>query len=263
MWLLWSLAAWGSDRPTLSIPSSQDPQAWGEVAELTGVMLVQEGGDILVLEAEQGDWLVVVVDPEGTRHEVRMPAAADEASREEIVWLGRSLLNPVTVPLSLPEPEPVLVVMPEPPLPEPVLPPLPPETPPRVRRLGMGLVLGLPTGVTAEAYLDRDRHHAFALGAGSSEPWLRWTAHMDYLWTPLQTALSPHVGLGVVSEVKPRVGYATVENRPRAGPRLPVGLDLRLAQSSFEMYGEVAPTLLLGWSTEMQVWAAFGARYYF
>jgi hypothetical protein len=263
MSLLWSLAAWGSDRPTLSIPSGQDVSTWGEVAELTGVMLVQEDADIRMLEAEQGDWLVVVVDSEGTRHEVRMPAPSDEAAREEIVWLGRSLLTPVTVPLQLPEPEPVPVALPEP-EPEPVVPMSPLAPPPRHRSVGMGLVVGTPTGVTAKAWLGRNYHHAFALGAGSSEPWLRWIAHADYLWAPLQLGgFAPHLGLGVVAEVKPRVGYATVENRPRVGPRLPVGLDLRLAQSSFETYAEVAPTLLLGLRSEMQLWAAFGARYYF
>jgi hypothetical protein len=267
MCLLWSLAAWGSEPPTLSIPPSQDPQAWGEVAELTGVRLVQEGADIRVLEAQEGDWLLVVVDHEGARHEVRMPAASDESAREELVWLGRSLLSPVTVPLQLPAPAPAPVALPTP-VPLPPAPPVPlPEPAPRVRRLGMGLVLGLPSGVTGKAFLSRDHRHAIAVAAGSSELWLRWTASADYLWAPLQAGgraqLAPRLGLGALAEVKQRVGYATVDNRPRAGARLPVGLDLRLAQSSFETYAEVAPTILLGLRSEVQVWAAFGARYYF
>lgn len=233
------------------------------MAELVGVSLVLSDADISIVDDQEQDWLLVVIDAEGERHEIRMPAAQDEAGREEIVWMGRSLLTPITAELP-PAPTPVLAVQ----TPAPVLPPSPAAQPEPAGPLGVGVVVGSPVGVTSKLLLSSDRAHAVDLSAGSPDLGWRWTAHAGYLWAPRVASLRgvelfAHVGLGGVAEIERRSGYATVENRPRAGARLPLGVDLWVPSARIEAFAELASTALAGYRSELGLSGALGARYYF
>jgi len=307
-----ALSAGANELPGMSIPDSEDPEAWTAAARIGAVHIVPpEGADIRV-EASKGGWRVVVTDTTGAQHEapVQRPQTAED--REAIVWLATSLLSPVAksnqgVQIwrneleTIPEPTPATDAShsPAPASSEPAAAPGPsePSTPaisastPRFRPIGMGLVAGAPTGLSAKGLLTRNRRHAVEIAAGRSGHGLTW-AHAGYQFSHpiLQTPTSSirfHLGIGGALELgveeqvittdttktkdNPGKGKGNTQEKttvetsrqPQAGLRFPVGADFLLWGDALEVFCDAAPILVPADMSASRVSLSIGVRYYF
>lgn len=139
--------------------------------------------------------------------------------------------------------------------------------------LGLGVMLGHPTGITGKYYLG-GRTNAVDLAVASA-PW-GWRqgggvyAHGVYLWHPSVLVSESdfeipwHVGIGPVFWS----GYWGPFDGPHGGEgavgvRVPVGLDLDLRTAPVQIFLDVALNFYVIPATFADVGGAIGARYYF
>lgn len=129
-------------------------------------------------------------------------------------------------------------------------------------QVGLGLIVGEPTGLSAKYQIDRVNAIDLAVAwnlSGDND----FTLHADYLWHNYElvkfgsgeTAL--YFGLGGRMELR--------DNKSdRFGVRIPIGLSYRFTEPEFlELFGEVAPILDLAPSTRFDMNVGIGARVYF
>lgn len=127
--------------------------------------------------------------------------------------------------------------------------------------LGVGLIVGAPTGVTLKAW--QDSTHAVDVGLG-------WTAehdenfhlHADYLFHNF-SVFKPSVGrlalyYGVGGAISRQNGDDT-----RIGIRVPFGISYFFANNPLEMFGELAPRADFSPNSDLTLDAALGMRFYF
>lgn len=130
--------------------------------------------------------------------------------------------------------------------------------------LGLGLMVGEPTGVSAKYYLADD--HALDVGVGFSLLDDGIQVHADYLWHPwiLETrkefVLPAYVGIGarVLDEA---------QSEFHLGPRAVIGLVFDFKELPIDAFAEAAGILDFRFGDESGVGIdlnlAMGARYYF
>ena len=127
--------------------------------------------------------------------------------------------------------------------------------------LGVGLIIGAPTGLSLKVW--RDSIHAVDIGLG-------WTAehnenfhlHADYLVHDF-SVFKPGTGrmplyYGVGGSISKKSG-----NDAHIGIRVPFGISYFFARSPLELFGELAPRADLSPSSHFTVDAALGVRFYF
>jgi hypothetical protein len=127
--------------------------------------------------------------------------------------------------------------------------------------LGVGLMVGAPTGLSLKAW--QDSIHAIDVGLG-------WTAehnesfhlHADYLFHDF-SVFKPGTGrmplyYGVGGTISRKSGDNT-----HVGIRVPFGISYFVAKSPLEIFGELAPRADLSPSSHFTVDAALGIRFYF
>lgn len=132
--------------------------------------------------------------------------------------------------------------------------------------LGAGLVVGDPTGLSANYRFDRGRSVDAALAwAFGSETGIE--IHSDFLWHKAKLfqleklSFDSHFGIGA--------RFISVNNRPndpnrtRLGPRLPVGLGTDFNTGILEAFAEIALVMNLVPSSSADVDVGVGARIYF
>jgi hypothetical protein len=134
--------------------------------------------------------------------------------------------------------------------------------------LGIGIIAGNPTGVTAKKWFDSgnaiDGAAAWSLGDHGA-----FQLHADYLWhweiDPIsyQTYGRMPLYVGVGGRVEFRDSNHKHHSRTGAGVRIPVGVLYLFENAPVEIFFEVAPTLDVAPSTDLDVGAAAGIRYYF
>lgn len=134
------------------------------------------------------------------------------------------------------------------------------------RKVGVGLVLGEPTGITGKFYLSRDHALDVTLGRGTydrardSDLWL----HVVYLWHPsvlhhdVDFDLGWHFGVGGYVSERGAVDGAAI------GVRAPVGLDFTLTDIPLQFFVDVSADFEL-LPNELDLWLGLGlgGRYFF
>lgn len=133
--------------------------------------------------------------------------------------------------------------------------------------LGVGLMVGEPTGLTAKYYLADDTAIDAAVGAAIVSRGLQ--AHGDHLWHPWvleqkETFAMP-VYVGVGARLLVQTG-GDADDFTAVGVRLPVGLMFDFTQVPLDVFVEIAGVLdyrSKGDAFAFDLNAGAGARYYF
>jgi hypothetical protein len=125
--------------------------------------------------------------------------------------------------------------------------------------VGLGVILGEPTGVSFKTWLKKTH----AIDAAAAWSFGREDAlhlHADYLihnyslLTFDKTTIPLYYGIG---------GRLKFENNSRFGVRFPVGITVFIREAPIDLFLEVVPILNLAPDTDFDMNAAIGARYYF
>jgi hypothetical protein len=126
-------------------------------------------------------------------------------------------------------------------------------------RLGLGVMLGEPTGLSAKVWLG---------GISAVDGGVAWSfvhnpavsVHVDYLFhffdvIPVKEGRLPlYVGIG---------GVLSASQDPDLGVRIPVGVTYLFASAPLDLFLEVAPILLLFPATTFDFSGGVGIRFYF
>jgi hypothetical protein len=126
--------------------------------------------------------------------------------------------------------------------------------------LGVGVMLGEPTGLSAKAWTSRET--ALDLGvAWSFADEVALHVHSDYL---VHKPGPPEIEVGGLLFYFGLGGRMKLEeDGNRVGVRVPLGLDYLFAQSHLEFFLEIVPILDLAPETELMGNGGLGIRYYF
>lgn len=125
-------------------------------------------------------------------------------------------------------------------------------------RLGVGLILGEPTGLTGELRLGSRNAIDAAFGIDALEGGGAYV-HADFLLLLPDllrggaVALSPYLGVGAL----------VFGGDVHVGGRVPFGLALEFRTAPLQLFLEVAPRLVLVPDVDLGIGGALGFRYYF
>lgn len=129
--------------------------------------------------------------------------------------------------------------------------------------LGLGIVLGEPTGITADIPLN-NRSSIDITGAWSFDDEGSFHIHSDYKYVFYQNTLDYGNQLRAYFGVGGRFKDKNDKHdEVRLGVRVPVGLSLFFAKYPIETFLEVAPIVDVVEETDGNFNAGLGARYYF
>lgn len=130
---------------------------------------------------------------------------------------------------------------------------------------GLGIVIGDPTGLTANYRLSQQRSVDAAV-AWSFGRHRGFELHSDYLWHRAnlfrieKLSFDWHYGLGArLINLDDR----NVSERTYFGPRVPIGLSTDFNKSTFELFGELALVMNLVPATALDLDFGLGVRVYF
>lgn len=138
---------------------------------------------------------------------------------------------------------------------------LSPDAEARSRRLGLGVVVAGPTGITANYFYGKGKDVAASLG------WSKDSFHLnlDHHWNNRKwikadgIAINVYYGLGVRW-----LSYESREDRANEiGIRAPLGVQHIFKPVGIQIFFELAPVLNLIPSTAFGIDLALGARYFF
>ena len=127
--------------------------------------------------------------------------------------------------------------------------------------LGVGLMVGAPTGLSLKTWLDST--HAVDVGLGwTAEHDENFHVHADYLFHDF-SVFKPSSGrmplyYGVGGAISSKSGDDT-----HVGIRVPFGISYLLTNSPLEIFGELAPRADFSSNSHLMVDAALGIRFYF
>ena len=143
---------------------------------------------------------------------------------------------------------------------------LPPAVEARGRRLGLGVMLGNPTGISSNYRLKKRRSFDGALAFGSdSELYL----HGTYLFRhPRSITLEKYkfgwyYGLGLRLHSKKKGGKKKGEQENFLVPRAALGWSFPFQKNKFEIFTEIAMVLDILPETNVNLKFALGGRFYF
>lgn len=129
--------------------------------------------------------------------------------------------------------------------------------------IGLGIIVGEPTGLAGKYWLDKDTAIAGA-AAWSFEGKDTMHLHMDWLrhnWELIRD--SAEVTQGEIPLYYGIGGRIRLGEEAVIGIRFVIGLSYMFEEAPFDMFIEVAPIMDLTPSTEMNGNAAFGVRFWF
>jgi hypothetical protein len=134
--------------------------------------------------------------------------------------------------------------------------------------LGLGIVIGSPTGISGNYLLSGDRSIdgalAYDLGDDSN-----FHIHSDYLFRypksiPLDGQnLGWYWGAGAEFRTHHEDDHSRKDESFRFGPRGVIGINYELKRAPLEIFGEVALAMYLIESTDLDFDLGIGLRYYF
>ena len=125
--------------------------------------------------------------------------------------------------------------------------------------LGLGIILGEPTGISAKLWLG-DTHALDAAVAWSFQDEGSFYFHGSYLFHMMdlisveQGSLPLYIGIG---------GKISLRDEPHVGIRVPVGLAYIFPTAPVDVFLEIAPGIGLIPSTSPDWGAGLGVRYFF
>lgn len=137
--------------------------------------------------------------------------------------------------------------------------------------IGLGVILGEPTGVSFKTWID-NRTAIDAAAAWSFSENDSFQFHADYLIHPFDMPKPPEVrgavsfyfGIGGRFKLKESKSRdSRNENDDLLGIRFPVGFSHLMAEAPVEFFAELVPVLDVVPDTDADLNAAIGARYYF
>jgi hypothetical protein len=137
-------------------------------------------------------------------------------------------------------------------------------------KLGIGLIVGEPTGLSVKYWLDEE--HAID-GAAA---WSFWDGdgfqlHADYLWHNcdlldepggLDGKLPVYFGVGARLKFRDDNGRRDDDGDTTFGIRVPVGISYLFDGKPFDLFAEIAPILDLTPDVELNFSIAVGMRFY-
>ncbi len=130
--------------------------------------------------------------------------------------------------------------------------------------LGLGIILGEPTGVSAKLWLSG------AVAVDAAAGWAFLNRHNNYNYIHLHGDILHHYFLPVPAGELPlyygigaRVRLASDEEKVRLGVRVPVGLEYLFEPVPLGCFFELVPLLDLIPETQFGVNGGLGIRYYF
>jgi hypothetical protein len=124
---------------------------------------------------------------------------------------------------------------------------------------GLGIILGEPTGVSFKKWLNK-KHAIDAAAAWSFGSEDAFHLHGDYLFHNRNlinidgNRIPFYYGVG---------GRLKFQDQSRFGIRFPVGITFFIREAPIDIFFELVPILDLAPSTDFDLNAAIGARYYF
>jgi len=126
------------------------------------------------------------------------------------------------------------------------------------RSLGLGVIVGEPTGLSFKKWIGKNA----AIDAAAAWSFIEDTFHVhaDYLWhnsnlfKAEKGRLLFYFGVG---------GRISTEAEFRVGARVPVGLNYNFENSPLEVFAEIGPVLDLTPATEFKFTGGVGIRYFF
>lgn len=128
-------------------------------------------------------------------------------------------------------------------------------------RFGLGIVLFDPTGLSGNYYYERDKSLAAGLG------WSKNSFHLnvDHLWYHRGLIVIDRTGLDVQLGLGLRIieWDRHKEDEHSLGLRLPIGVSHHFRSIPLQLFGELAPALILIDSSHFVIDLAIGGRYYF
>lgn len=135
------------------------------------------------------------------------------------------------------------------------------------QEVGLGVVLGDPTGLTAKFLLDQRSAFDIAFGADLDDD-DDFQLHFDYLFSPFslpssgQVTIPFYFGIGGVVEFDDNDGN---NDDADIGVRVPVGLSFLFQRARMEIFAEFGLELLIieDNNDEVDVDGGIGFRYYF
>lgn len=133
--------------------------------------------------------------------------------------------------------------------------------------IGVGIVLGEPTGITGKIYLSREHALDVTLGTGTydngrdSGLWLS----VVYLWHPSVLHSDPAFDLGWHFGVGGFVTDHQVQSDAAIGARVPVGLDFTLHDVPLQFFIDVSADVEIVPDPVQDLWLGLGlgGRYFF
>jgi len=140
------------------------------------------------------------------------------------------------------------------------------------RNLGLGVIVGEPTGVSAKLWTSPTTAFDFALGwsvrgdrignySGYDDGGSRVHFHMDYLWHSFDAISSSErfpLYCGIGGRINTRAGYNS-----SAAVRGVIGIAWMPHETPIDIFLELAPSVQLTSSTGAAIDAGLGARYFF
>ena len=130
------------------------------------------------------------------------------------------------------------------------------------KNFGLGVMVGEPTGLSANYFLSKDNSIDLAVAwnvSGNNDSVL----HADYLWYKNGFFQAGKAQMPLYFGVGGRMVFRD-NNSDKFGVRVPIGVSYRFDDPGFlELFGEVAPILDLAPSMKLDFNASIGVRFYF
>ncbi|MDP2360096.1 MAG: DUF3996 domain-containing protein [bacterium] len=145
---------------------------------------------------------------------------------------------------------------------------------PVAARLGVGVMIGEPTGLNAKLWLDKTHALDFGLAWSLSEH-QDMHVHADYLFhnnnvfanSGASGLLSLFYGIGgrmrIHDDNNDHNGNDNDRDKNRVGVRIPVGIDWVLPRAPVDFFMELAPVVDLMPDTHLDVEGGIGVRFWF
>ena len=132
-------------------------------------------------------------------------------------------------------------------------------------RTGIGIIAGEPTGLSLKTWLD-DRHAVDVALGWSFSGNTNLHAHADYLWhdfgllrpSGMPGQVPVYYGVGARFKL-----HDDDRDDDRLGVRIPLGVSWVAAEAPLDVFLELAPVLDLVPSTDLDLDAAIGVRFWF
>lgn len=129
--------------------------------------------------------------------------------------------------------------------------------------MGVGIMLGEPTGLTFKKWVSDSNAFDAAIGWSFVNDVGTVNMHVDYLWHDIKVLQGQGEGLRELSFFYGLGGRFKTTSQAQIGLRIPLGINYQAVRSPLELFVEIVPILNLAPSTTFNVNGGLGLRLYF